>query len=125
MSAATDPPITEADWQQQVIDLAHVLGWKHLHVRRTIGKGNKWVTATNLKGWPDLFLWHERQQRVIAAELKSEAGTTTPEQVDVLESLTAAGVPCFVWRPSDLEAVRDLLATPTRNTPLPKAEDRP
>lgn len=44
--------MTEADWQGQVIDLAHAYQWRHLHVRRTIGKGKKWVTATNVAGWP-------------------------------------------------------------------------
>lgn len=33
--------ITEADWQQQVIDLAHLTGWHHLHIRRSIGHRGK------------------------------------------------------------------------------------
>ena len=59
MSAVTVEP-TEAEFQQQVIDLAHLLGWKHLHVRRTIG-------------------------------------------------LAAAGVPSYVWRPSDWPEIETAL----------------
>jgi len=110
MPVATDLTVTEAEWQQQVIDLAHVLGYRHMHVRRSIGKGNRWVTATNVVGWPDLVLWSERQQRLLCVELKSETGKLSDEQDEVLASLAAAGVECFVWRPSDLEAARDFLA---------------
>lgn len=108
----TDPAIIlEADWQDQVIDLAHMLSWQHLHVRRSIGKGRKWVTTTNLKGWPDLLLWSPRQPgRHIAAELKSETGVVSPDQHEVLANLEAAGFETFVWRPSDLEVVQATLS---------------
>ncbi len=102
--------ILEADWQEQVIDLAHLHGWSHLHVRRTIGRGRQWTTSTNVKGWPDLFLWNPGQQRVMAVELKSETGHVTVEQRAVLASLTAAGVECHVWRPSDLDSAQAALA---------------
>lgn len=108
MTARTAPAIGEAEWQQQVIDLAHALGWKHLHVRRSIGKGRKWVTATNVP-WPDLTLWSERQRRLIVAELKTDRGKATPGQEEVLWSLAAAGVECHVWRPADLDEVQRVL----------------
>ena len=108
MSAVTVEP-TEAEFQQQVIDLAHLLGWKHLHVRRTIGRKNQWVTSTNVKGWPDLFMWNERQQRTIAAELKSATGEATDEQTAVLASLAASGVPSYLWRPSDWPEIETTL----------------
>lgn len=103
--------MTEAEFQAVVVELAHVLGWHHLHVRRTIGKGRRWTTATNVVGWPDLFLWHERQHRTLAAELKSDTGKTTPEQEAVLASLNAAGIEVHVWRPADLD---DIARTLTR-----------
>lgn len=115
----TDPAaILEADWQQQLIELAHLLGWRHLHVRKSIGKGSKWQTTTNMKGWPDLLLWSTRQPgRHIAVELKSESGTPTPEQVEVLAELEAAGFECFVWRPSDLDTAQSVLAGTARIAP--------
>lgn len=102
--------MSEAEWQQQVVELAGLLNWRHLHVRRTIGKGHRWTTATNLKGFPDLLLWHEVQQRIIGAELKTAVGRVTAEQVEVLRSLEAAGVETYVWRPKDLTLVQEILS---------------
>lgn len=101
--------MTEAEWQQQVIDLAHALKWRHCHVRRTRGKGRAWVTGTSLSGWPDLTLWSESQQRLVFVELKSESGALRPEQEVVLASLRAAGQEVHVWRPSDLTAAHEIL----------------
>ena len=106
------PPMSEATWQEQLLDLAHLLGWRHRHVRRSIGKGKKWTTATNVKGWPDAVLWSERQQRIIFVELKSETGKPTPEQVEVLASLEKAGQEVYLWRPSDLETAKAILQGP-------------
>jgi hypothetical protein len=103
--------VTEAEWQAQVIELAQLLGWRHLHVRRSIGKGRSWVTATNVDGWPDLFLWNVRRPGagLVALELKSDAGKPTAEQVQVLAELEAAGVRTMIARPSDLDAVHAML----------------
>lgn len=101
--------MTEAEWQASVVDLARILGWRHMHARRSIGKGSRWTTATNVTGWPDLVLWSERQQRVIFAELKTDTGKLTTEQVEVLRSLRTAGAECHVWRPAQLKDIRDIL----------------
>lgn len=108
--------ISEADWQQQFVQLARLLGWKHMHVRRSLGRGRKWVTATNVDGWPDLTLWNPTQQRVMFVELKSETGRLSPDQETVLRSLIEAGQEVHVLRPSDLERARDLLAAPQDRT---------
>ena len=102
--------MSEQVWQQQFVQLAGYLGWKHLHVRRSLGRGRKWVTATNIDGWPDLHLWHETTQRTIYVELKSEAGRLRPQQIDVLGSLTRAGQEVYVLKPSDLELARRILS---------------
>lgn len=109
MSAAPEP-MSEQVWQQQFVQLAGYLGWKHLHVRRSLGRGRKWVTATNIDGWPDLHLWHETTQRTIYVELKSEAGRLRPQQIDVLGSLTRAGQEVYVLKPSDLELAKRILS---------------
>lgn len=104
--------ITETEWQEQVVDLAHLLGWQHLHVRRSIGKGRSWQTTTNIVGWPDLFLWHPTHG-FAAIELKSENGRDNDEharrQLAVLESLRSAGARVLMAKPSDIESVRCLL----------------
>lgn len=96
------PALSEAAFQQQVTELATICGWTWLHVRKSIGRRQgkaAWQTTTNLKGWCDLLLW--RPGRIVAAELKSDKGKTTPEQDDVLASLRAAGVDTYVWRPAN------------------------
>lgn len=104
--AATD----EATFQAQVVELARILGWQVLHVRRSIGKGHRWTTTTSVKGWPDLFLWHPRHG-VLARELKTDTGKLTAEQEEVLASLCAAGVDAGVWRPVDFtEEIQATLA---------------
>lgn len=107
---------TEAEWQAQISHLAKILGWKVLHIRRSIGKGHKWTTTTSIIGWPDLTLWNEKQQRIIFAELKTDKGVLTPEQTECLRSLEAAGQETYVWRPAKLEQIRDILTNPVRLT---------
>ncbi len=100
--AATVP---EHVFQRQVVDLARMLGWTVNHVRRSLG-GRKqgWVTATTLKGWPDLTLL--RPPRVIFAELKSDVGRVSPEQRELLALIEQCpGVEVRVWRPADLDTI--------------------
>lgn len=114
--------VTEADFQAQVVELAGLLGWQVLHVRRSIGKGNKWTTTTSVKGWPDLFLWHPRHG-VLARELKTDDPKSKPtaEQTAVLASLCAAGVDAGVWRPADF--VEEIPST-LNGEPTPWAASR-
>ncbi len=103
--------MTHEELQQQVIDLAHLLGWHHLHVRRSIGKGRRWVTATNVVGWPDLLLWSFRQPgRHVAVEVKVPPDKLRPEQESCLEDLAASGFETFVVTPDTVDALADLLS---------------
>lgn len=106
-------PPTHIEWQAQVTQLAAMNGWRWLHVRRSIGRGKKWVTSTNVIGWPDLLLWHERDRRVVAVELKVGRDTPTDEQREVLVSLSNAGVETHVWYPHDLDDAIVVLARRT------------
>jgi hypothetical protein len=93
--------ITHTEFQSQIIELAHRLGWRHLHVRRSIGKGRKWVTTTNLKGWPDLQLMHPAVGYVLA-ELKIPPDHATPEQAELLAFLaTMPATKAVLWTPDD------------------------
>lgn len=111
MSALPVAEVTEAEFQQQVVELATICGWTALHVRRSIGRrGGKqaYQTTTSIKGWVDLLLW--RPGQIIAVELKREKGRLTDEQRECLSGLAAAGVPVYVWRPSDFEELARVLA---------------
>lgn len=102
--------VDEKTFQRQVTELATYLGWQVNHTRKSIG-GRKqgWVTATTVKGMPDLLLWSERQQRIVFAELKVPPNTTTIEQKRVLASLRLAGAEVYVWRPADLDDIAGVL----------------
>lgn len=99
---------THEEWQSQIIDAARYLGWNHLHVRRTVGRGRKWTTSTNRKGWPDLFLWHPARG-FAAIEIKVGRDKPTPEQREVLAELAAAGARTMVAYPDDVDAVIAML----------------
>lgn len=103
-------PITHEEYQAQIVTLAGYLGWKHLHVRRSIGRGKRWTTACNVVGFPDLLLWrHERG--FCAIEVKVGKDKATPEQLAVLNSLRAAGARTMVAYPADLDAVKEMLTS--------------
>lgn len=111
-AALLDRQVSERQFQRDVTDAAERLGWHWLHVRKSVGRRDgeaAWQTTTNIAGWVDLLLWHERQHRVIAAELKSEIGTVTPEQATVIASLAAAGLETYVWYPRDWDDVIKIL----------------
>jgi hypothetical protein len=106
--------MTHADWQDMVIELAHALGWKHLHVRRTKGK-NGWTTSTNREGWPDLFFWHPRYG-FVAIECKAAsdgsgqvAEARRQRQAEVLAELHAAGAAVLMAYPHHLAEVQAIL----------------
>lgn len=107
--------VTHEQWQQQVVELLGMTGWRHLHVRRTVGRGKKWVTATNVIGWPDLFCWHPRHG-VAAIELKVGKDKPSDAQAEVLASLEQAGVRTMVAYPDDLDALALLLRGVQRQT---------
>lgn len=91
--------VTETEFQQQIVELAELLGWRVMHVRRSItGREGGWTTATSVVGWPDLVLWH-RSHGILFRELKSNRGKLTSDQHDVLMSLRDAGGDAEVWRP--------------------------
>ena len=94
------PPITEAQFQRQVVEVAHLFGWTVYHPQLS-----KWSE----RGWPDLAM--VRPPRLLFAELKRENGKTTEHQDKWLALLGACpGVETYLWRPSDLDAIATALA---------------
>ena len=107
-------PITEAQFQQQVIDLAHLNSWRVAHFRpaRT-DKGWRTPVAADGAGFPDLVL--ARDGVVIFAELKTERGVLRPEQNVWGHHL---GALWRVWRPHQLHDIaRELAHTTTHGRP--------
>lgn len=97
------PHISEAAFQRQVTDLARLYSFRVYHTRFSLGSD---------AGFPDLVLVKPASQRVIFAELKTETGKVSPDQYAWLCDLEACrpAIECYLWRPSDIEIVRQTLA---------------
>lgn len=112
----------------QVIGMARLFGWRVSHFRpaqvrcktcrgrgcqRCKFTGSSWRTAVSGDGggFFDLTIVSRARRRIIFAELKSEKGSLTEEQVvwgkEVAGILT--GVEYYVWRPSDLDDIERIL----------------
>lgn len=102
----------EAEWQRTVTDAATRYGWKHCHTRKATVRKGQFATPTSLPGWPDLVLWHTTHKVVLFVELKTDTGSLSLEQVDVLGSLSDAGARTAVWRPRDRDHVMATLRDP-------------
>lgn len=122
-----DRAISETEFLAQVIELAHLYGWRVAHFRPAwTGRGWRTPVQGDGAGFPDLVL--VGRGRLIVAELKRERGLATPEQLAWLATFAGAGIPAFVWQPSDFDLiavelgraargpVRPLVAEPVRGT---------
>lgn len=92
--------VSEADLQRAVLDLAR-LHRLRVHHCRPARHGERWATPiTGHRGFPDLVI--VGRGGVLWAELKSQTGRLSVDQVLWAETLTTAGQTHVTWRPSDL-----------------------
>lgn len=123
-------PLTERDFQRQVVELAHLMGWEDFHVRagRTADSWRVPGSGTMAAGWPDLVLVHPKRGRLIFAELKAHNGKLTPAQQRVLpvlntlsgewgtpDSRATISIEVVIWRPEDWELIELALSRDSRN----------
>lgn len=94
---AASLPLSEAAFQRIVLDLAKSTGWLIYHTRDS---------RRSQSGFPDLVLLKDR---TIFAELKSEKGMPSDAQSMWLERLKSAGEEAYLWRPSDLPKIVEIL----------------
>ena len=101
--------MTEREFQQAVVQLARLMGWRVHHTRPALTQRGRWLTPVQGDvGFPDLVLC--RPPRLIVAELKRVGGKPTAEQRGWLEALQAcAGVECCLWTPADWDAIVRML----------------
>lgn len=90
------PSSSEHDYQDAIVDLAHLHGYIVFHQRPALtSKGYRSTTEYDGEGFPDLILLGGC---VLAVELKSERGAVTPLQDAWLQRFQIAGAETFVWR---------------------------
>jgi len=97
--------ITEAEFQQQVTDLAALLGWSWGHFRpaKTQRGWRVPVSGPLGKGWPDLVL--VRDDRLVFVELKRSGKLApSPDQAAVL-TLLGGAAEAYVWTPDDIDEI--------------------
>lgn len=105
--------MSEDEFQQQVIELARLGGWRVVHFRpaRIVRDGKTyWRTPVQGdNGFPDLVL--ARRGLRIFAELKTDTGTVTADQQDWLDQLGPNDERTLVtvWRPRDWDRIQRTL----------------
>lgn len=92
---ALDRAINEDAFQAQVIQLATVLGWRHIYHTHD--------SRRSQAGFPDLVMIRDR--RILYAELKSERGRVSEAQVEWLDALNQTGSEWYVWRPHNWDQI--------------------
>jgi len=103
-------PISEAAFQQQVVDLARLCGW-FVHAERPARTNDGWRTPIQGDaGFPDLVL--TRGKRVLFVELKSATGRLSQAQRRWLIALRSSGADVHVWRPYDWPEAEQTLRRP-------------
>lgn len=89
--------MTEAQWQQRVMDAAQFHGWLVCHLR-AVKVDDRWLTPySGDSGLPDLIL--AKAGVIMLRELKTVSGRVAPEQK---RWLVAGG---RIWRPQDWDTV--------------------
>lgn len=97
--------MTEAEFQEAVIELAKWAGWRVYHARPCQVRPGRWATAfTGDPGFPDLLLAHDTRG-VLFAELKTDRGVASTGQQEWLWTLREAGAEAHLWRPRDMETI--------------------
>lgn len=105
------PPISERDFMAQVTQLALIRGWSYLHIRPGMTR-DSWRTPISGplgKGWPDLLLVREKDQRHLAIELKRDGQKPTEDQLRVLGILAACGFETGWFTPSGWDELEGIL----------------
>jgi hypothetical protein len=102
---AKNPPMSEADFEGRVMDLAKRCGWMVCHYVPARRQSGSWSTPVKGdRGCPDLIL--ARRGVVLLVELKTNRGTASVDQRKWLSALDGYG---DVWRPRDWDRIVEAL----------------
>jgi hypothetical protein len=109
------PPQSERSWQQAVLRIARLFGWRWWHdvatnAPRACRHCKKPLELPrNDPGWPDLFL--VRGDTLIVAELKRDRNYPTADQREWLEAFRRVRrIRVEVWKPRQAQQVAEILA---------------
>lgn len=98
----------ERDFATMIEHLLDLFGWTWKHDEPAVRQSGKWATSfRGDKGFPDYIA--TRDGRLIFAEIKNEKGRLTKNQNDWLDALRQTNAEVYVWRPADLQTIKDVL----------------
>lgn len=98
----------EREFATMVEHLLDLFGWRWKHDEPAVRQSGRWATAfRGDRGFPDYVA--TRDGRLLFAEIKNERGRLTRQQADWLDALRQTGAEVHVWRPDDLETIKELL----------------
>ncbi len=98
----------EKIFMDKVTHIAIMCGWLVDHTP-PMRYPNGAVRTGGLRGKPDLCLIHPGGRGIIWAELKTEKGKLSPEQVKVIGALRANGAEVYVWRENQIDLIAERL----------------
>jgi hypothetical protein len=106
--------VSERIWQEQVLQIASINGWKRFHPLAVRDyKGNYRTALAGDKGFPDLVLARQpssqRAGGLLFVELKSDTGRLSIEQIEWGSHL-APWAEWYMWRPRDVNEVIERLS---------------
>lgn len=90
--------VTEAQFQQAVLEMAQRLGWLCYHV---------YDSRRSVPGFPDIVSVHPHHG-VVFLELKTVKGRVRPEQQRWIDTLSAVGQRAYIVRPTDMDFLESM-----------------
>lgn len=95
------PRETEAEFQQKVIDLLHLHGFRVAHFRPAMTKDGRYITAVAADGAGFTDLVAVGHGHCWFIELKTATGRLSNAQSEWATALLDCGMEYYLWRPSD------------------------
>ena len=100
-------PITEQDFQGQIIELAHLRGYRVAHFRPAMtARGWRTPISADGAGFPDLVLARPARTpdkgRLICVEVKGRRAPLSEAQQHWNTVLTLAGAEAYIWRVGEI-----------------------
>jgi hypothetical protein len=100
--------ISEQDFLNSVVELAHLMHWRVHHSRPAWTEKGYRTAIQGDAGFPDLFL--ARKPRIVIAEIKSDKGRISEAQSEwLLELKQCFGIELYLWRPDDWLEIQHIL----------------
>lgn len=98
----------EREFATQVEHLLTLHRWTWKHDEPALRQSGGWATSfRGQRGFPDYVA--VRDGRLLFAEIKNERGKLTTGQVQWLTLLHTTLAEVYVWRPSDLQEIKEVL----------------